>query len=97
MGRKRRSFSKEFKTESVALVRTTTKSVGQIAVDLGIGESLLRRWVHQGDVDAGNGGAEELMNEEKHELGRLRREVRELRMEREIVKKAAAFFAKESQ
>ncbi len=97
MGRKRRSFSKAFKAESVSLVRTSRKSVGQIAVDLGIGESLLRRWIHQAEVDAGPGGGDELTSDEQHELGRLRREVRELRMEREILKKAAAFFAKESQ
>jgi len=70
--------------------------VGQIATDLGIGESVLRRWVHRAEVDAGNGGHKELTSEEKQELGHLRREVRELRMEREILKKAAAFFAKES-
>ncbi len=97
MGRKRRKFSKEFKAETVALMRTSAKSVGQIASDLGIGESLLRRWLHQADVDAGNGRAEELTSDEKKELGRLRRENRELRMEREILKKATVFFAKESQ
>ncbi len=96
MGRKRRSFIKEFKAETVALIRTSEKSVGQVAADLGIGESVLRRWAHQADVDAGNGRAEELTSNEKQELGHLRREVRELRMEREILKKAAVFFAKES-
>ena len=97
MGRKRRKFSKEFKAETVALTRTSSKTVGQVAADLGINESLLRRWAHQADVDAGNGRAEELTSDEKKELGRLRREVRELRMEREILKKATVFFAKESQ
>ena len=97
MGRKRRKFSKEFKAETVALIRTSGKSVGQIAANLGVGESLLRRWAHQADVDAGNGHAEELTSDEKKELGRLRRENRELRMEREILKKATVFFAKENQ
>ncbi len=97
MGRKRRKFSKEFKSETVALIRTSEKSVGQIASDLGIGESLLRRWMHLVDVDAGNGSAEELTSDEKKELSRLRRENRDLRMEREILKKATVFFAKESQ
>ncbi len=97
MGRKRRSFSKEFKAETVALVRMSEKSVGRIGADLGISESLLRRWVHRADVDAGNGRPEEVTSEEKQEISRLRREVRELRMEREILKKAAVFFAKESQ
>ncbi len=97
MGRKRRNFSKEFKAETVALVRMSEKSVGRIGADLGISESLLRRWVHRADVDAGNGRPEEVTSEEKQEISRLRREVRELRMEREILKKAAVFFAKESQ
>jgi len=95
MGRKRRKFSKEFKTETVALMRTSAKSVGQIASDLGIGESLLRRWLHQADVDAGKGPAEELTSDEKKEIGRLRRENRELRMEREILKKATVFVCHE--
>jgi transposase len=97
MGRKRRSFSKEFKAETVALIRTSDKSVGQIAGDLGINETVVRRWVDQADVDAGKGRPDQATSEEKQELARLRREVRELRMEREILKKAAAFFAKESQ
>ena len=97
MGRKRRSFSKEFKAETVALIRTSEKTVGKVAADLGISESLLRRWAHQADIDAGNGSADELTSDEKKELGQLRRAVRELRMEREILKKAAVFFAKESQ
>jgi transposase len=88
MGRKRRTFSKEFKAETVALLRASDKSVGQIAADLGVGESLLRRWVQQADVDAGSGRSGELTSEEKQELSQLRREVRELRMEREILKKA---------
>ena len=97
MGKKRRRcFSKEFKAETVTLLRTSEKSVGEIAADLGIGESVLRRWVHQAGVDAGNGRSDELTSDEKQELGHLRREVRELRMEREILKKATAFFAKES-
>ena len=67
MGRKRRKFSKEFKAETVALMLTSEKSVGQIAADLGISESLLRRWAHQADVDAGNGHAEELTTEPVNE------------------------------
>ncbi len=97
MGKKRRNFSKEFKAETVALIRASEKSVGQIAAELGVSESALRRWVYLADVDAGNGNPEELKSDEKQELSRLRREVRELRMEREILKKAAVFFAKESQ
>jgi len=81
---KKRRFSKEFKAETVALVHTSEKSVGQIAADLGVSESALRHWVYKADVEAGNGSPEELKSDEKQELSRLRREVRELRMEREI-------------
>ncbi|MFT5040762.1 MAG: transposase, partial [Hyphomicrobiaceae bacterium] len=56
MGRKRRRFSPEFKAESVALVRTSKKSTSEIAIDLGVGETALRRWIPQADVDAGDGG-----------------------------------------
>ena len=96
MGRKRRSYSREFKAETVALIRASEKSVGQIAADLGIDQSVLRRWVDHASIGTDGGRREELGSEEKQELSRLRREVRELRMEREILKKAAAFFAKES-
>jgi len=76
--RKPRSFSKEFQAETVALIRASEKSVGQIAAELGVSESALRRWVYKADVDAGNGNPEELKSDEKQELSRLRREVREL-------------------
>ena len=97
MGRKRRRFTKEFKAETVALVRQGTRSVGEIARDLDLVESALRRWVQQAEVDDGRGHNGAPTTQEKEELVRLRRENRELRMEREILKKAAAFFAKESQ
>ncbi|MFT4569534.1 MAG: transposase [Hyphomicrobiaceae bacterium] len=76
MGRKRRRFSPEFKAESVALVRTSKKSTSEIAIDLGVGETALRRWIHQADVDAGDGGPEEVTSDEKQELTRLRRDDR---------------------
>ena len=97
MGRKRRRFTKEFKAETVALVRQGTRSVGEIARDLDLVESALRRWVQQAEVDDGGGRNGAPTTQEKEELVRLRRENRELRMEREILKKAATFFAKESQ
>ncbi len=96
MGRKRRRFTKEFKAETVALVRQGTKSIGEIARDLDLVDSALRRWVQQAEIDEGRGGEGTPTTQEKEELVRLRRENLELRMEREILKKATAFFAKES-
>jgi len=94
--RKRRSFSAEFKAEAVRLVLKEGMSAGQVARDLDLTESSLRNWVKQAQVDAGKGPPGALTSEEIAELRRLRKEVRQLRMERDILKKAAAFFAKES-
>jgi len=79
---------------AVELAREREKPIGQIARDLGISESCLRNWVNQADVDEGK--REGLSTEEREELRRLRRENRVLRMERDILKKAAAFFASEN-
>ena len=97
MGKKRRSFSREFKLEAVKLVKEGGIGVAQAARDLGVVETSLRRWIKQYEVDQGEGPAGVLTSEEKEELRRLRREVRTLRMEREILKKATAFFAKEGE
>lgn len=94
--RKRRSFSDQYKAEVVALVRAGGKSIGAISKDLDLTESSVRAWVRQAEVDAGEGPKGALTTAEKEELRQLRRENRELRMEREILKKATAFFAKES-
>jgi transposase len=94
--RKRRAFTTEFKAEAVRLVRESGKSVPTVARELDLTETALRSWVRQAEVDAGRGAPGALTSEEREELGRLRRETRTLRMEREILKKAAAFFAKES-
>jgi transposase-like protein len=94
--RKRRAFTTEFKAEAVRLVRKSGKSVPTVARELDLTETALRSWVRQAEVDAGRGAPGALTSEEREELGRLRRETRTLRMEREILKKAAAFFAKES-
>ena len=93
---KRRAFTKEFKAQTVRLVRDSGKSIGVIARELDLGESVLRSWVRQADVDAGRGGPGALTTDEREEFTRLHREVRTLRMERDILKKATAFFAKES-
>ena len=92
MPRGARSYPPEFRTEAVRLARERGNMTAT-AKDLGVSLESLRKWMHQQDVDAG--AAEGLSTEEKEELRRLRREVRVLREEREILKKAAAFFAKE--
>jgi len=95
--RKRRSFSDEFKAETVRLIKASGKNIATVARELDLTETSVRRWVEQAEVDAGGGVTGPLTTEEREELGRLRRDVKTLRMEREILKKAAAFFAKESE
>jgi transposase len=96
MPKRRRTFAEEFKRKAVELTRTSSKSVGQIAKDIDVGETALRRWMAQYAVDAQGGTDEALTTKEREELRELRRKVRELEMEREILKKATAFFARES-
>ena len=93
--RKRRSFTAEFKVETVRLLRETGRSIAEVAKDLDLTESAVRLWVKQAAIDAGRGPAGAPTTAERDELTRLRRENKQLRMEREILKKAAAFFAKE--
>jgi transposase len=94
--RKRRSFTEEFKAEAIRLVREGSKSLPQLAKDLDLTESALRQWVHQADRAEGKGAVGALAQQEREELVRLRRENRQLVMERDFLKKAAAFFAKDS-
>lgn len=93
--RRRRSFTAEFKAETVRLVEGG-KSIPEVARELDLTESALRSWVRQAEVDAGRGKPGALTTAEREELSQLRREVKNLRIEREILKKAAAFFAKEN-
>ena len=95
--RKRRRFSAEYKAETVRLIQRSGKSIGQMALELGIGETALRRWVEQAEVEAGRGPEGTLKRTEREELVELRRENQRLRLEREMLKKATAFFAKESE
>jgi len=90
--RRRRAFSPEFKAEAVRVVRDSGKTVAAMARELGLTQTALRRWVEEAE-EAAQPGALKL--EERAELAQLRREVTRLRMERDILKKAAAFFAKE--
>jgi transposase-like protein len=94
--RNRRSFTAEQKREAVRLVQTSGQSVGQVARDLDLTETALRRWVQQAETGAGRGAEGALTSEERLELQRLRRENTRLRQERDFLKKAASFFARES-
>ncbi len=94
--RTRRNFSDEYKAGAVALVLEEGKSVTQVAKDLDLTASALGKWVEQARADAGKSKRGTLTTDEKDELAKLRKEVRELRLEREILKKATVFFAKES-
>lgn len=94
--RKRRKFTDEFKREAVRLVQQGDGNVSQVARDLDLAVSALRKWVKQANVEQGKGPSEALSQAEREELRKLRRRVRTLEEEREILKKAAAFFAKES-
>jgi transposase len=84
----------EFRRRAIDLARQPGASVAQVAKDLGISESGLRRWMSQDDIDAGR--KEGLSSDERAELVRLRREVRVKEMEIEILKRASAYFAREN-
>lgn len=94
--RKRRTFTAEFKADAVRLCKAGGQSIGQVAKSLDLTETVLRGWVRRAEVDAGKGPAGALTTVEREELSELRRRVKRLEMEREILKKAAAFFAKEN-
>jgi transposase len=94
--RVRRVFSDEFKAGAVRLVLDEGKTVGQVARDLDLTETALREWVNRARADRTQGRTG-LTTAEREELARLRKENRQLRVEHEILKKAAAFFAKHQQ
>ena len=93
MPRTRPPYPPAFRRQAVELIRSGTP-LKQVAAELGVSEQTLRNWRRQGDVDAGR--AEGLTSDEREELRRLRRDVRRLEQEREILKKAAVFFARET-
>ncbi len=88
-------YPPEFRAEAVRLAREPGNTMRSVARDLGVSYESLRKWVHQSDVDAGR--KDGLTTEELAELRQLRRENHRLREERDILKKAAAFFAREEQ
>ena len=92
--RKRRKFTPEQKADAVRLVRKVG-NLAKVARDLDLTETTLRSWMKRADIDEGHGPEGALTTEEREELRRLRRENRILEMERDFLKKAAAFFAKE--
>src|SRR5512132_3530448 len=94
--RKRRSFTPEYKAEAVRLVQVGDRSVREVAKALDLTETALREWVKNAAVDAGKGPPGAVTTAEREELVQLQRDNKRLEMEREILKKAAAFFARES-
>src|SRR5580658_6595410 len=94
--RRRRRCDDDFKAQTVRLVLDEGKTVGAVARDLDLTETALREWVKRAQADRTHGRTG-LTTVEREELARLRKENRELRTEREILKKAAAFFAKHQQ
>ncbi len=93
--RRRRTFTNEYKAQVVALCKHEGKSPHSVATELGLTATAVRAWVRQAKVDAGVGGVGELTTAEREELALLRRENRTLRQERDILRKATAFFARE--
>ena len=96
MPRTHRPYPPEFRAEAVRLARSSEKTIPALAADLGVSSEALRHWLRQADADAGRGQPGELTTDERDELRRLRREVKVLQQEREILRKAAAYFAKET-
>lgn len=94
--KKQKKYTPEFKAEAIRQVELGDRPLAQVARDLGVAMQTLWKWAHQAEVDAGQGDAEELTTTEREELRQLRREVARLREDREILKKATAFFAKEN-
>ena len=92
---KRRAYSEEFRAGAIRLVLDKGRKQSEVARDLGLSVTTLSFWVRQARIDRSDGGTGPLTTEERQELTRLRKEIRDLRMERDLLKKAAAFFAKE--
>ncbi len=94
--RKRRRFTPQFKADAVRLVMTGGKSIAEVTAQYDLTETALREWVRRAAVDAGTGPAGALTTAERAELIELRKRLKRAEMERDILKKATAFFAKEN-
>ena len=94
MARTHPPYPPEFRLEAVRLVKEGNRKIADVARDLGVSGESIRNWIRQHEID--NGQREGLTTSEREELKQLRREIRVLREEREILKKAAAFFAQET-
>ena len=92
--RPRRTFTPEFKAEVVELCRAGDRSIGQVSRDLGLNETTVRNWVNQADID--DGVRHGVTSAERDEIERLKRENRRLREDRDILRRATAFFARET-
>ena len=91
--RNRRKFTDEFKAATVKLIRESGRSAGSVAKELDLTETAVRAWLKKAEA---SGSADTLSPDERTELRRLRKEIQELRMEKEILRKATVFFAKEN-
>lgn len=94
--KKRRSFTEEQKAEAVKIVKTSGKTVTQVAHEMGLTVSALRKWVKQDEINQNPTPRGPLTTDERAELARLRKELKRVEMERDFLKKAAAFFARET-
>jgi transposase len=92
--RKRRKFTPEYKAEVVKLVQTSGKSIGQVSSELELTETAVREWVKRAQIDAKKDPNGPLTSDERAEVTRLKRELRTVTMERDFLRKAAAFFAR---
>ncbi len=94
--RKRRNFTEQFKADAVRLVTSGGKTIAEVRAQFDLTETALREWVRRAEADAGNAAPDALTTAERAELIDLRKRLKRAEMERDILKKATAFFAKES-
>lgn len=94
--RRKKTYTSEQRATAVKIAKESEgKSIGQVAGELGVSESALRKWMRQHEIDAGGGRPGQLTTEEQAEVRALRKELKRVTMERDFLKKAAVFFAKD--